>query len=154
MFERKVVKKIKSPKTEIQCPNAGEKIAKKWRLNFPKIKEYATQFNFLYFTFVRNFTQKKGWGSAVCASSLHHDRCSQCCIGFAILAIIAPVILVVVLSSVLRASMCYCFCHYLLPGIPLLVTYTELRLHRSRPKFDYRRTFSGSAPLCRIINIT
>jgi hypothetical protein len=54
------------PQTEIQCPNAGEKIAKKWRLILPKIKEYATQFNFLYFTFVRNFTQKKGWGGVLC----------------------------------------------------------------------------------------
>lgn len=118
------------------------------------IEEYATRFNFLYFTFVRNFTQKKGWGSARCASFLHHDHCSQRCIGSAILAIIALVILVVVLSSVLLPSMSYCFCHYLLPGIPLLVTYTKLRGHRSRPKFDYHRTFSGSALLCQIINIT
>ncbi len=115
--------------------------------------KYATQFNFIFFTFVPNFTQKKGWGSPMCASFLHHHRCSQRCIGFAILAIIALPILVAVLSSVLLASMSYCFCHYLLPGIPLLVTYTKLRRHRSRPKFDSCNTFSGLALLCQIINI-
>jgi hypothetical protein len=65
VLEKSCLKK-KFPQTEIQCSNAGEKIAKKWRLIFPKIKEYTTQFNFLYFTFVRNFTQKKGWGGVLC----------------------------------------------------------------------------------------